>query len=187
MRPASRRPLVLYLLAGCALLLLPIMAMLQYRWIGQVSDAERERRERTLKLATSQVAQDMDLELFRAFVGLQVDGDSLKSDDWTGYAARTDAWRAAATSPALVRDVLLVDREATALRLRRWDETAERFVAAEWTPDLAPLRAQFQAALAAWDQGPAGRADSPARSAVGRRRRHRRARSRRCRGTSANT
>ncbi len=154
MRPASRRPLVLYLLAGCALLLLPIMAMLQYRWIGQVSDAERERRERTLKLATSQVAQDMDLELFRAFVGLQVDGDSLKSDDWTGYAARTDAWRAAATSPAVVRDVLLVDREATALRLRRWDETAERFVAAEWTPELTPLRAQFQAALAAWAKDP---------------------------------
>ena len=108
-----------------------------------------------MKLATSQVAQDMDLELFRAFVGLQVDGDSLKSDDWTGYAARTDAWRAAATSPAVVREVLLVDREATALRLRRWDETAERFFAAEWTPDLAPLGAQFQAALAAWAKGSA--------------------------------
>ena len=69
MRPGRRRPLTLYLVAGGAMLLLPVMALLQYRWIGQVSDAERERRERTLKQATAQVAQDLDVELFRAFGG----------------------------------------------------------------------------------------------------------------------
>ena len=42
------------------------MAVLQYRWIGQVSDAERERRERTLQHATTQVAQELDVELVRA-------------------------------------------------------------------------------------------------------------------------
>ena len=115
----GRRPWTLYALAGAALLLLPLMAALQYRWIGQVSDAERERRERTLKQATTQVAQDLDLELFRAFAGLQVDGEALQADDWTAYAERAGVWRAAATSPALVRDVLLADRHGAALRLRR--------------------------------------------------------------------
>ena len=74
MGPGRRRTLTLYAVAGGALLLLPVMAFLQDPWIGQVSDAERERLQRTLKQATTQVAQDLDVELFRAFVGLQVDG-----------------------------------------------------------------------------------------------------------------
>ena len=154
MRPGRRRPLTLYLVAGGAMLLLPVMALLQYRWIGQVSDAERERRERTLKQATAQVAQDLDLELFRAFGGLQVDGDALKTDDWTGYAERADAWRAAATTPTLVKDVLLADRLGPQLRLRRWDSAARTFVAANWPADLGGLEARLTKELADWDRNP---------------------------------
>jgi signal transduction histidine kinase len=160
MRLAGRRPTMLYLVASGALLLLPVMAALQYRWIGQVSDAERERRERTLKQATSQVAQDLDVELFKAFVGLQVDGEALRSDDWSGYAERADAWRAAASSPALVREVLLADRLGPRLRLRRWDHAARRFVAAEWSSDLHILRSRFEKEAAAWDRNPP---DAPSR------------------------
>jgi signal transduction histidine kinase len=155
MRAVSRRPFVLYLVAGAALLLLPVMALLQYRWIGQVSDAERERRERTLKQATTQVAQDLDLELFRAFVGLQVDGESLRSDDWTHYANRASAWRAV-TSPAIVREVLLADRVGATLRLRRWDGAAEQFAAAEWPEELGALRQRLQQELADWERTPHG-------------------------------
>ena len=154
MRLPGRRPTTLYLVAGGALLLLPVMAVLQYRWIGQVSDAERERRERTLKQATSQVAQDLDVELFRAFVGLQVDGDTLRTDDWNSYAERADTWRAAVASPALVRDVLLVDRLGSTVRLRRWDHAARRFLAAEWPSDLDALRVRIEKELIAWDRNP---------------------------------
>jgi len=149
-----RRNWTLYALAGGALLLLPIMAFLQYRWIGQVSDAERERRERTLKQATTQVAQDLDLELFRAFVGLQVDGDAVRSEDWTGYAERAEAWRGAATSAALVRDVLLVDHRGEKLRLRRWDGDRRTFVDAEWPAELLDERARFVRELSEWERNP---------------------------------
>lgn len=149
-----RRPLALYLVAGSALLLLPLMAALQYRWIGQVSDAERERQERSLKAATSQVAQDLDVELFRILVGLQVDGDSLKTEDWEVYADRAQAWRAATAVPALVREVLLVDRSGTSLRLRRWDPSAATFAAAEWPAEFAAERERFAAELAAWQANP---------------------------------
>lgn len=144
----------MYLVAGGALLLLPVMAALQYRWIGQVSDAERERRERTLKQATMQVAQDLDVELIRAFGGLVVDGDALRTDDWTGYAERTDAWRAASSTPELVRDVLLVDRSGPALRLRRWDANGRTFVLADWPAELEALRARFARDLANWERNP---------------------------------
>ena len=153
MRPL-RRNWTLYAVAGGALLLLPVMAFLQYQWIGQVSDAEKERRERTLKQATTQVAQDLDVELFRAFVGLQVDGDAVRSDDWTGYAERADAWRGAATAAALVREVLLVDRHGGKLRLRRWDGDRRTFVEAEWPADLSDARARFARELSEWERNP---------------------------------
>ncbi len=153
MRPL-RRNWTLYAVAGGALLLLPVMAFLQYQWIGQVSDAEKERRERTLKQATTQVAQDLDVELFRAFVGLQVDGDALRSDDWTGYAERADAWRGASTAAALVREVLLVDRRGGQLRLRRWDGDRRTFADAEWPAELAEARVRFARELSEWERNP---------------------------------
>ena len=87
-----RRPSGPVFLLLAALVLLPVVAILQYRWIGQVSDAERERGARVLQHATSGLTQDVDLELVKAFVGLTVDGSSLKSNDWTAYIERETAW-----------------------------------------------------------------------------------------------
>ena len=151
MRRALRPPAVLYGLVAAALLLLPILAMLQYRWIGQVSDAERERRERSLQRATSQVAHDLDFELMRAFAGLQIDGLSVRNDDWTDYADRARSWLAASAAPAIVDEVLLADADRGRLRLRRWDFTAGAFAAAEWPASLAALQARLAGELARWD------------------------------------
>ena len=162
MKPALRRPPVLYLLVAGALLLLPIMAALQYRWIGQVSDAERERRQRSLQQATRQVAQDLDLELVRAFVGLQVDGDSLQAEVWDGYAERVRAWRTAAAAPAMVAGVLLADEHDDALRLRRWDASAASFVTTEWPADLLSYRTRFLEERERWVDDPPHRPLRPA-------------------------
>lgn len=144
----------LALLVGGALLLLPILALLQYRWIGQVSDAERERGERSLRRATRQMAHDVDVELARILLGLVLDGDSLLRSDWSDYAERYAVWRTASAAPALVRDVLLVDGDGAQLRLRRWDPATRTFVAADWPADLAGHRGQFERELAAWRADP---------------------------------
>ena len=149
-----RRPSGSVLLVGAALVLLPLLAVLQYRWIGQVSDAERERRQRTLEHATSAIAQDVDLELIRALVGLQVDGVALRAEDWTSYAERAAAWHKAAAAPGMVHDVLLVDRGPQGLRLRSWSDAARTFEPATWTPALEPFRQRFGGELTTWDAHP---------------------------------
>ena len=149
-----RRPSGSVLLVGAALVLLPTLAVLQYRWIGQVSDAERERRQRTLEHATSAIAQDVDLELIRALVGLQVDGFALRAEDWSSYAERAAAWHKAAAAPSMVHDVLLVDRGPQGLRLRAWSDSARTFAPAAWTPDLEPFRRRFGEELMAWESHP---------------------------------
>jgi signal transduction histidine kinase len=142
------------LLVAASLVLLPILAILQYRWIGQVSDSERERGARTLQHATSALTQDLDLELIRALLGLSVDGLSLRANDWTSYADREAAWRKASAAPGIVRDVLLVDKGPAGLRLQRWSHEGRRFEDASWTPDLETYRRRFLAALETWHQKP---------------------------------
>ncbi|MGE0594471.1 MAG: sensor histidine kinase [Vicinamibacterales bacterium] len=75
-RPA--RPAATTLLAGAVLLLLPALAALQYRWLGQVSELERVRLQRALDNATTGVARDLDAELARVVDRLDLelpDGD----------------------------------------------------------------------------------------------------------------
>jgi signal transduction histidine kinase len=164
---APRRLSAVTVLVAVVLLLVPALAWLQYRWVGQVSEAERERMQRTLRTAAAQFANDFDTELSRAVAGLQVDGSIAREENWATYAQRYTTWTQRTADPRLVREVLLVDaipddtgddgrgdarndrrhrhrdRDISAddLRVRRWNEDQRIFAAAEWTPELAPMRA----------------------------------------------
>jgi len=50
---------------------LVVLATLEYRWIGQVSQAERERMRTHLQAATTRLGQDFDGELARLFMTCQ--------------------------------------------------------------------------------------------------------------------
>jgi signal transduction histidine kinase len=137
-------------LVAVVLLLVPSLAWLQYRWVGQVSEAERERMQRTLRTSAAQFATAFDSELSRAMAGLQVEGAVARDENWTSYAQRYTAWTERATEPRLVREVLLVDAlgatppvDAADLRLRRWNNEQRTFEPAEWTHELTAMRASL--------------------------------------------
>jgi signal transduction histidine kinase len=143
------------ILAGLVMLLVPALAWMQYQWLGQLSEAERERMQRTLRTAAAQFANEFDTELSRTLISLQVDGQTIRDQNWTAYAQRYSAWATGAPEPRLVRDVWLVDTlpgttlppldgpgdvPADSLRIRRWNTQAMTFEAAEWPDDLDRLR-----------------------------------------------
>lgn len=151
----KRRVSAVSILVGIVLLLVPALAWMQYQWLGQLSEAERERMQRTLRTAATQFANDFDTELSRTLIGLQVDGPTIRDSNWSAYAQRYSAWANSANEPRLVRDVWLVDTvpgtvlpplEAgmhvpiDRLRLRQWNPLSRSFDAAEWPADLARLR-----------------------------------------------
>ena len=152
---AKRRVSAVSILAGLVMLLVPALAWMQYQWLGQLSEAERERMQRTLRTAAAQFATEFDTELSRTLIGLQVDGQWLRDQNWGAYAQRYSTWVSGASEPRLVRDVWLVDTlpgttlppfgssmnvPADRLRIRRWNAQALSFDAAEWPDDLATLR-----------------------------------------------
>lgn len=146
------------ILVGLVMLLVPALAWMQYQWLGQLSEAERERMQRTLRTAAAQFANEFDLELSRTLISLQVDGQSLRDQNWSAYAQRYSLWASSASEPRLVRDVWLVDTlpgttlppfggsanlPVDRLRIRRWNAQGMSFEAAEWPADLAELRASL--------------------------------------------
>ena len=66
-----RLPMVV--IAAALLGLIALLATLQYRWLGQISGAERERMTATFNARATAYAQDFDRELTRAYLPFQLD------------------------------------------------------------------------------------------------------------------
>lgn len=141
------RPSGLTLLAGTLLLLMPALALLQFRWVGQVSDAERQRMQRNVEVAAVQFAESFDREVGIAFRDLQVSALSVRDATWDRYATRFDDWTNNAPHPRIVKNVYLVDAPGGQLSVRRWDPSARLFQIVPWPETLKPWQAAFEEEL----------------------------------------
>src|SRR3954464_6132428 len=92
-------------IAGALLGLIVLLATLQYRWLGQISGAERDRMTATLNTRAAAFGQDVDREVTRAYLLFQL--DPLSQDQGTAAAllARYDRWQATARFPRMIKDV----------------------------------------------------------------------------------
>ena len=120
-------PSTLTVLTSVLVVLLPALALLQYRWVGQVSDAERERMQRTLRVAAAQFREAFDDEIGGALTSLRVDATTVRENAWYRYRERYADWADGAEHPGIIADVFLVDAENGTVRLRRWNPTTETF------------------------------------------------------------
>jgi signal transduction histidine kinase len=135
------------------LILLPTLAVLQYQWVGQLSTATRERLQRNVRIAAAQFREGFDVEILRAVLSLQVGQATAREGVSERYAERYNTWLNTAAHPQIVSDVLVVDAEDGALRLRRWNPDTDALEAAEWRPGLAEWQSQFEEELKEFPQG----------------------------------
>ena len=138
MKAGSRSPIVV---AAGLLVLIAVLATLQYRWLGQVSAAERERMTTTLGAHASAFTQDFDREITRAYLTFQLDPLAQAGNVASHLAQRYDRWQATSRYPRLIGQIYIVPRaDAAGLSLRRFD-AATRFVEpVAWPDELAPVR-----------------------------------------------
>ena len=140
--------------------LLAILAMLQYRWLGEVSQAEKERMLARMQSSAMRFARDFDREVTRAFSLLDPAGPP-RARGGT-HAERSARWKASALYPDLVRAVFVAEPAAEgALRLSRVEDDTGRLLPVDWPKELAGLRARLEdpGALAGWS--PASRRGRP--------------------------
>jgi len=155
------RPSGLTLLSVALLVLLPALAILQYRWVGQVSAAERDRMERNLRVGAYQFRQAFDGELWRASA-LQVGPATVRDGNSERYSDRYDLWLNTAVHPRMVANVYLIDASGTHLRLRRWNAETRAFDLVGWPADIERWRPQFEQERREYDATRQDRRSPPA-------------------------
>ncbi|MGH9237075.1 MAG: sensor histidine kinase [Vicinamibacterales bacterium] len=133
-------------LTGLLVVLLPVLAYMQYRWVGQVSEGERERMQRNLETAADQFRADFDGEFIRAIRELTVGTTTAREGSSSNYTLRYTSWLNTADHPQVVADVYFVDAADDQLRLRRYNNGTHVFEPSLWTEELDRHRADFEAA-----------------------------------------
>lgn len=138
----SGRALAIAVLLGALLLTL---AILQYRWAGQVAAAERERMQATLRARADDFGRDFDRELTRAYAWLQVEPLQPGTTPDIESTARLRRWFEQAPHAGMVSAVFDVRRAGDGtLQLVEYDRDHDRFVEREWPPSLLPLRTRLE-------------------------------------------
>jgi signal transduction histidine kinase len=121
--------------------LLSVLAVLQYRWIGEISEAELQRARSSLQSAATRFAREFDRELTRAWLTFDPVPGGGETDLAQALQQCWERWTSAAPYPDLVRAVFVVQpSEAGDLELERLDPAAGQLVSSAWPEDLEPLR-----------------------------------------------
>jgi signal transduction histidine kinase len=113
-----------------------ILGTLQYRWIGDLANAERQRMRAGLEFAAHHFSDEFDHELTRMFLAFQLPMPDATADH---LLHRYDEWAAAARDPKIVRAVYFVppfDPD----HLQSIDPATRSVHPAAWPASLAALR-----------------------------------------------
>lgn len=93
------------------LVLVPLLAVLQYRWIGQVSDQERERMRATMQTAAFHFTRTVDEEITTMLRIFGADPRRARADLSFEMAMRLQEWETQTRHPRLVRQLIYVRRD----------------------------------------------------------------------------
>ena len=132
----------MFAIAAALLGLIALLATLQYKWLGQISGAERERMTSTLNQRANGFAQDVDREVTRAYLLFQLDPMHPEQRPAAGLLARYDRWQATARFPRMIKDVYLVPPNAPdhPAQIQRLNVSTRFLEPAEWPEALGEIR-----------------------------------------------
>jgi two-component system sensor histidine kinase SenX3 len=137
----------MFVLAAVLAILLGVLAVLQYRWVGQLSADERDRIKDHLKDSADEFAEDFNRELTRAFFWLQVGPVMRQEDTPEPDEQRYERWYSTAESPELIAAIYQVDLDPVPsgdggheLKLFQFVRNEPRLEQAAWPAVLEPVK-----------------------------------------------
>jgi signal transduction histidine kinase len=134
---------------GVLLLVLLVLAMLQYKWIDQVAQAERQRAKANLTTALSDFERDFDFEITRVVVTFQFPAQNL-----TDYSQRYKEWLHRSPYPKLIRGVYILEAGKSRPLLKDVIPGQPTIRSTEWERVLPNLISPFGPATATLAGGP---------------------------------
>ena len=124
--------------------LLPLLALLQYRWLGEISQAEREKMKETLGVGAERFQHDLNREITRAYVLFQIRSNDENSElpDFSTNLAR---WNSDSSFPQLIDEIYWSPSAGKPgdNSLFRFDKATGRLQAVEWPNRLQSVKQQL--------------------------------------------
>jgi len=143
----KRRASLSWAFLGLLAALCSVLAVLQYRWIGEVSRAERDRLQDALRSSLNRLSRDFNLILTTAAAALVPEPSQVEELGRAGaYSARYRQWDSATDAPIFRRIGVAVPQDG-ALLLETLDLRTGIFSSTEWPADWAGMRDRLQARL----------------------------------------
>jgi signal transduction histidine kinase len=146
MRILPKRPFFSIALIVSLAAVLVALAVLQYRWSGQISKAEHERMRSSLRASMDQFSQQFNNEFRQLLFSIQPNPTVLNVKNWwIGYAADFDSLPLRTSNHHLVRNIyLLVPASKSGSQLLKLNRTQKAFEAAPWPSNFESIRERYE-------------------------------------------
>ena len=121
-------------LTGALAALLVLLAVLQYRWLGQVSIGERQVLQTSLRNRTVDLQQQFNRELDRARSAFEIRPETLRKHLSGHLAEQYEKWKAMSPYSGLVKNVFLAEpANDEPTRLLRFNEQTRQLNSSDWS------------------------------------------------------
>ena len=121
-----------------------VLGVLQYRWIGEVSVAARDRLRGSLRASLNRLSLDFSTEIATAARALLPPGSGSVEAE---VAARYAQWKNTGRHSQMFRHIALAEPRNQTLVLRNLNLEKAVFDAVEWPSDWAPTKARLESML----------------------------------------
>ena len=131
-------------LIGALVALLALLAVFQYRWLGQISVAQRQTMQANLRTQGRALQEEITKEL--EFVGsrLHMSVSDYRKRAWDDLIDRYSQWKASARYPGLVKNVFLARPGSEGrFELMLLDQSSKRPQPTPWPDSFSDIRKRF--------------------------------------------
>lgn len=137
MKLPSRRPAISVTLVVILAAIVAVLALLEIRWTGQVSEANRERMQAALQANVLRFRRDFHLQLLRICWAFESPANGFSERTLRFYSGRYDDWMSASARPNIIAGLYVWNGSN---RLVELNPISGRFEPARWSANLNLLR-----------------------------------------------
>lgn len=141
---AWKRPKIMFALVAILITLLPLLAFLQYRWLGRIGEAEHDRMLESVKRDVEQFCKEFDREVTIASLVFAVKANSTGEEKALEYQANSRRWIGASKHPGIIKAAYDVESGNGEWNLSLFDLASGKLQPSEWPAPLLQVRARLE-------------------------------------------